>query len=123
MMRTIEYLKEIYNLHGKSVGWAIIEEKFMCNDRNQTVELKPGLAINGSRVYVDLFARRLYSTIKLPEFERSVYVARKEKAENGMIALVAKDGSGKCLLLPKTFINDIYNVTRYETWMEERLLL
>lgn len=123
MMRTIEYLKEIYNLHGKSVGWAIIEEKFMCNDGNQTVELKPGLAINGSRVYVDLFARRLYSTIKLPEFERSVYVARKEKAENGMIALVAKDGSEKCLLLPKTFINDIYNVTRYETWMEERLLL
>ena len=122
-MRTIEYLKEIYNLHGKSVGWAIIEEKFMCNDGNQTVELKPGLAINGSRVYVDLFARRLYSTIKLPEFERSVYVARKEKAENGMIALVAKDCSGKCLLLPKTFINDIYNVTRYETWMEERLLL
>ena len=114
-MRAIEYLKEIYNLHGKSVGWAIIEEKFMCNDGNQTVELKPGLAINGTR--------RLYSTIKLPEFERSVYVARKEKAENGMITLVAKDGSGKCLLLPKTFINDIYNVTRYETWMEERLLL
>ena len=123
MMRTIEYLKEIYNLHGKSVGWAIIEEKFMCNDGNQTVELKPGLAINGSRVYVDLFARRLYSTIKLPEFERSVYVARKEKAENGMIVFVAKDDSEKSLLLPKTFIKDIYDVTRYGTWMEDRLLL
>ena len=104
MMRTIEYLKEIYNLHGKSVGWAIIEEKFMCNDGNQTVELKPGLAINGSRVYVDLFARRLYSTIKLPEFERIVYVARKEKAENGMIVLVAKEDNGKSLLLPKTLL-------------------
>ena len=122
-MRTFEYLKEIFNLHGKSVGWAIIEEKVMCNDGNQTIELKPGLTIKGSRVYVDLFARRLYSTIKLPEFERIVYVARKEKAENGMIVLVAKDDSGKSLLLPKTFINDIYNVTRYETWMEEQLLL
>ena len=122
-MRTFEYLKEIFNLHGKSIGWAIIEETVMCSDGNQTIELKPGLAIKGSRVYVDLFARRLYSTIKMPEFERIVYVARKEKAENGMIVLVAKDDSGKSLLLPKTFINDIYNVTRYETWMEEQLLL
>ena len=121
-MRTFEYLKEIFNLHGKSIGWAIIEEKVMCSDGNQTI-LKPGLAIKGSRVYVDLFARRLFSTIKLPELERNVYVARKEKAENGMIVLVAKDDSGKSLLLPKTFIDDIYNVTRYETWMEEQLLL
>lgn len=122
-MRTVEYLKEIYNLHGKSVCWAIVEEKVMCGDGNRTVELKPGLAIKGSRVYVDLFARRLFSTIKLPELERNVYVAQKEKAENGMIILVTKDDSGKSLLLPKTFINDIYDVTRYETWMEERLLL
>ena len=122
-MRTFEYLKDIFNLHGKSVGWAIIEEKAKCGDGGQSVELKPGLIIKGSRVYVDLFARRLFSTIKLPELERSVYIARKEKAENGMIALVAKDGSGKYLILSKTFINDIYNVTRYGEWMEERLLL
>lgn len=122
-MRTFEYLKEIFNLHGKSVGWAIIEEKVIHSGGNQTIELRPGLVIKGSRVYVDLFARRLYSTIKLPEFERIVYVARKEKARNGMIVLVAQDDSGKSLLLPKTFINDIYNETRYETWMEEQLLL
>ena len=122
-MRTLEYLKDIFNLHGKSVGWAIIEEKAKCGDGGQSVELKPGLIIKGSRVYVDLFARRLFSTIKLPELERSVYIARKEKAENGMIALVAKDDCGKYLILSKTFINDIYNVTRYGEWMEERLLL
>lgn len=122
-MRTLEYLKDIFNLHGKSVGWAIIEEKAKCSDGEQSVELKPGLVIKGSRIYVDLFARRLFSTIKLPELERNVYIARKEKAENGMIALVAKDGIEKSLLLPKTFINDIYNVTRYGAWMEERLLL
>ena len=122
-MRTFEYLKDIFNLHGKSVGWAIIEEKAKCGDGGQSVELKPGLVIKGSRVYVDLFARRLFSTIKLPELERNVYIARKEKAENGMIALVAKDDSGKYLILPKTFISDIYNVTRYGAWMEERLFL
>ena len=122
-MRTFEYLKEIFNLHGKSVGWAIIEEKLMCSDGNQTIELKPGLAIKGSRVYVDLFARRLFSTIKLPELERNVYAARKEKAGNGMITFVVKEDNEKTLFLPKTFINDIYNVTRYGAWMEEQSLL
>ena len=122
-MRTFEYLKDIFNLHGKSIGWAIIEEKIMCSDGAQTVELKPGLIIKGSRVYVDLFARRLFSAIKLPELERNVYAARKEKAENGMITLVVKEDNEKSLFLPKTFINDIYNVTRYGAWMEEQSLL
>ena len=122
-MRTFEYLKDIFNLHGKSIGWAIIEEKIMCSDGAQTVELKPGLIIKGSRVYVDLFARRLFSAIKLPELERNVYAARKEKAENGMITFVVKEDNEKSLFLPKTFINDIYNVTRYGAWMEEQSLL
>lgn len=122
-MRTFEYLKDIFNLHGKSIGWAIIEEKIMCSDGAQTVELKPGLIIKGSRVYVDLFARRLFSTIKLPELERNVYAARKEKAGNGMITFVVKEDNEKTLFLPKTFINDIYNVTRYGAWMEEQSLL
>ena len=94
-MRTFEYLKDIFNLHGKSIGWAIIEEKIMCSDGAQTVELKPGLIIKGSRVYVDLFARRLFSTIKLPELERNVYAARKEKAGNGMITFVVKEDNEK----------------------------
>ena len=95
----------------------------MCSDGAQTVELKPGLIIKGSRVYVDLFARRLFSAIKLPELERNVYAARKEKAGNGMITFVVKEDNEKTLFLPKTFINDIYNVTRYGAWMEEQSLL
>lgn len=122
-MRTFEYLKDIFNLRGKSIGWAIIEEKVLSSDGKQTIELKPGLIIKGSHVYVDLFARRLFSKIKLPELERNVYAARKENAENNMIVFVAKEDCEMSLFLPKTFINDIYNVTRYGVWMEEQSLL
>lgn len=119
-MRTLDYLKDYYNLHGKAICWAIIEEIGRADDIH---ELKPGLYIKGSRVYVDLFARRLYSTISLIEFERKVYVAKKENVGDGKIMLVTKEDASKYIVLPKTFVADIYNVTRYGQWMEEHLLL
>ena len=119
-MRTLEYLKDYYNLHGKTIGWAIVEEIRKDDDSH---ELKPALYIKGSRVYVDLFARRLYSTISLSEFERKVHVAKKGNVGDGKIVLVAKEDSNKLIILPKTFVSDIHNVTRYGQWMEEQLLL
>ena len=119
-MRTFDYLKDYYNLHGKSIGWAVIEEISKGDDSH---ELKPGLYIKRSRVYVDLFARRLFSTISLREFERKVYIAKKENAGNGKVVLVAKEDTSKFIVLPKTFVADIHNVNRYGQWMEEHLLL
>lgn len=119
-MRTLEYLKDYYNLHGKAISWAIIEEISKGDDSQ---ELKPGLYIKGSRVYVDLFARRLYSTISLREFERKIHVAKKENVGDGKIVLVAKEDAGKYIVLPKTFVADIHDGTRYGQWMEEQLLL
>ena len=113
-------MKDCYNLHGKTISWAIIEEIGIADDAH---ELKPGLYIKGSRVYVDLFARRLYSTISFSEFERKVHVAKKENVGDGTIVLVAKEDASKYIVLPKTFVADIHNVTRYGQWMEEHLLL
>lgn len=72
---------------------------------------------------MDLFARRLFSTISLREFERKVYVAKKENVGEGKIVLVAKDDTSRYIVLPKTFVQDIHNVTKYGHWMEEQLLL
>ena len=119
-MRTLDLLKDIFNLHGKSVGWAIVEE---VRHVSESVEYKPGLIIKGSRVYVDLFVRRFFSTIKLPELERTVYAARMERVGEGKVAIVAKEDGRKYVILPKTFINDILGTSIYGGWMEERLLL
>ena len=39
-MGTLDYLKDIYNLPGKTISWAIIEETTQSDD---TQKLKPGL--------------------------------------------------------------------------------
>lgn len=118
-MTELDLLKRIYNLDGKSVGWAVIEE----TTRDES-KLKPGLFIKGSRVYVDLFARRLYSTVDLPDLiKRRVYAATYIRVDDGMIVLEAKDDKEKYIVLPRTFIADAYNVTIYSEWMEGRLLL
>ncbi|MBO6033583.1 MAG: hypothetical protein J6Q22_19380 [Prevotella sp.] len=117
-MRTLDIIKNIYCLHGKSIEWAVIEEV-----SNSETNLKPGIYIKGSRVYVDLYARRLFSTVELSEFARRIYVAKREKVDKDHIALITKEDSQKSIVLPRTFVADIYNVTIYGKWMEERLLL
>ena len=119
-MRTLDFLKDLYNLHGKAVEWAIIEER---SDDNTAPELKPGLYIKGSRVYVDLCARRFFSTLHFLELQRRVYPARRVNIGQGCIALEAKQQPDIHITLSRTFIQDIYAVMRYAGWMEERLLL
>lgn len=119
-MRTLDYLKDYYNLHRKTISWAVVEE---IRTADNSHKLKPGLYIKGSHVYVDLFARRLFSTINLRELERKVYIAKKENVGNGKVILVAKEDTSKFVVLPTTFVQDIHNVTKYEQWMEEQLLL
>jgi hypothetical protein len=91
-MRILDYLKNIYNLHGHHVGWAIIEEtvRHKIQKKEDMTEmvlaylsgeeekdeyeeertLKQGLFIKGGRVYVDLFARRFFSTVNIDILER-----------------------------------------------------
>lgn len=117
-MRTLDIIKNIYRLHGKSIEWAVVEEV----SKSET-NLKPGIYIKGSRVYVDLYARRLFSTVELSEFAKRIYVAKREKVDKDHIALIAKEDTQKCIVLPRTFIADIHDVTIYGKWMEKRLLL
>lgn len=145
-MNELGFLKNIYNLHGHHVEWAIIEETV--RDKKQKAEdpvqmlltfylseekvkdeydeertLKLGLFIKGSRVYVDLFARRFFSTVNLDMLERKVYPARRVSCGDGNVAFEAKEDTSKYLVFSKTFLQDIYGVTQYGEWMEERLLL
>ena len=117
-MRTLDIIKNIYCLHGKSIEWAVIEETSKSGSN-----LKPGIYIKGSRVYVDLYARRLFSMVEVSEFARRIYVAKREKVDKDHIALIAKEDVQKSIILPRTFVADIHNVTIYGKWMEAQLLL
>lgn len=144
-MNELDFLKNIYNLHGHHVEWAIIEEAVRhkmqktedlaqmllthlsgeekMDEYEEERTLKLGLFIKGSRVYVDLFARRFFSTVNVDILERKVYPARRVSCGDDNVAFEAKEDTSKFLVFSKTFLQDIYGVTQYGEWMEERLLL
>ena len=133
-MNYINLLKSIYQLQGKKVEWGLIEEITCPKEKNtwglivpngeQNVEYKPGLYIKNSRVYVDIFARRYFSTIELKDtITRKIHRARLKALQGGYIIIEARDDPSKHIVLGRHFVDDIYNVTVYGEWMEERLLL
>ena len=72
----LEFLRDFYHLHGKNFDWAIIEEKSSSDpDSNK---LKPGLIIEDSRAYVDLYERKL----QCAGYYRKPHRAKRESAGN-----------------------------------------
>ena len=116
-MKKIDILKKAYNLQGKTVRWAVIEEK-----TDDEVEYKLGLLIKGSRLYVDVIARRLYTALNWPEISRQVYEARVIPSGD-VIVFEDKKDANKRVVMPKTFFEDIYGGTVYDPSLEDRLLL
>lgn len=120
-MTELQYLKEFYGLQDKIVQWAVIEEK---GTSKLTVTYKPGLYIKGSKVYVDLYARRFYSIISLSQLERKVHVAKLIlKEREGVAVLMAKENHIKTVTLSNSFVSDIHSTSRYGQWMEDQVLL
>ena len=132
-MNYIKFLKSIYHLQGKNVEWGLIEEIAYTNEKNiwgfteptgkQDVEYKPGLYIKNSREYVDIFARRCFSTVELEDMlTRRIHCARWMAIKGGYINIEAKDNPDKHIVLGRHFVEDIYNVNVYGEWMEEDVL-
>lgn len=132
-MNYINYLKSVFGLQGKKVEWGIIEETthpvkevlpgFFSASDESNVNYKPGLYIHNSRVYVDLLARRLFSTVELSEISRKIHRARWKAVRGGYVVIEAREDSDMHIVLGRHFIEDIYNIAIYGAWMEERLLL
>ena len=118
----LEFLKDYYHLQGKSIEWAVIVETNEKTPENNRI--KPGLIIKGSRVYVNLLERKIQSPVNLGSFSREVYPANKEMAGNNAeyAVLVAKDDQSKQIVLPASFILDIYRECWYGEWMEDGIM-
>ena len=140
MDEKLEFLKGIFNLKNKEVDWGVVQETTY-EDNEKVVEHKPGLYIKDSHVFVDLYARRFYSIIKLPEIKREILPAKLLIiTEETMFAnddtddtddipsekkavLIAKDNDSIKIVLPEDFIEYLFEDTIYNPGMEESLLL
>ena len=136
MDEKLEFLKGIFNLKNKEVDWGVVQENTY-EDNEKVVEHKPGLYIKDSRVFVDLYARRFYSIIKLPEIKREILPAKLlivseetiftddevDTSSEKKAVLIAKDNDSIKIVLPEDFIEYLFEDTIYNPGMEESLLL
>lgn len=140
MDEKLEFLKGIFNLKNKEVDWGVVQETTY-EDNEKVVEHKPGLYIKDSRVFVDLYARRFYSIIKLPEIKREILPAKlliiteetmfanddtddtDDITSENKAVLIAKDNDSIKVVLPEDFIEYLFEDTIYSPGMEESLLL
>ena len=119
----LEFFKDYYHLQGKNIEWAVIEETN--TNKPQDDKMKPGLFIEGSNVYVNLFERKLQKPLDdFYGFSRKVYPAEKVKAGNNAeyAVLVAKEDQTKQIILPACFVLDIYRECWYGEWMEDGIM-
>ena len=118
----LEFLKDYYHLQDKSIEWAVIVETNENKPQDNTI--KPGLIIKGSRVYVNLFDRKIQIPLNHSGFSRKAYPANKKVAGNNAeyVVLVAKEDQTKQIVLPASFILDIYRECWYGEWMEDGIM-
>jgi hypothetical protein len=127
----IEFLRDFYHLQGKNIDWAIIEvchpegkldiNPMRINRKYPNSEFKPGLIIEGSRVYVDLYERKFQIPVVLGSSSRKAHPAELKSGGNDSeyAALVAKEDPSMQIILPSSFVRDIHRQCWYGEWMEE----
>ena len=112
----IAFLKRLHGLENKEVEWCIIDE----DEDGYAL----GLSVVGTRLYLDIVARRFRTTVKLPELSRQVYPAVEVPTdEKDTVVFAAKDDPQKKVFMTSTFIDDIYGSMIYQPEMENELLL
>ena len=115
----LEFLRDYYHLQGKSFDWAIIEEKSSSDpDSNK---LKPGLIIDGSHAYVDLYERKLQCILNnLYGYSRKPHRAKRESAgdDSEYAVLVSLEDPNMNIILPSSFVLDIHRQCWYGEWMD-----
>ena len=115
----LEFLRDYYHLQGKSFDWAIIEEKSSSDpDSNK---LKPGLIIDGSRAYVDLYGRKLQCILNnFHGYSSKPHRAKRESAgdDSEYAMLVSLEDPNMNIILPSSFVLDIHRQCWYGEWMD-----
>ena len=91
---------------------------------NQDLKLKPGLIIEGSHAYVDLYERKLQSireSFGLAGYSRKPYRAKRESAgnDNKYAVLTSLEDPDMNIVLPSSFVLDIHRQCWYGEWMDD----
>ena len=115
----LEFLKQVFNLKGKVVGWAIVVETI---DGQPGQKQVPGLWIKGSNKYVNIPERTFKSIGSIGISHHKVFPANRTVSGDYFV-LTVKNNSKEQLRWPITYVRDIYFRTWYSESLEHELLI
>ena len=134
----MEFFKSAFQLEDKEVEWGIIEVTKRENG-DENIQLRPGLLIKGSRVCLDVFARRFYSLVNRPEISRKIHPATIQTEKTGLVmideddpeneyvegemVISAKDNDRMFLVYDDSVFESVFCYALYVPQLEEELLL
>ncbi len=110
---TFVFLRRYYNIpKNKPLKWCIVKES-----TSKGTELRLGVSIEGTDLYIDIAQRRMFSVVSCGLIERSVFPARR-KSSGKNFKYTTRDGW--FITKPKTYIMDIYRSSWWRSGVTER---
>jgi len=111
---TYKFFRRCFNIPRKQkVQWCLIEERVS----GQT-EIRLGLWLVDTSYYVDVASRRFFTECQIPAITRVIHPAYRMLSGTDFNYVAGSDMS---LLLPKSYIEDIYQTTLYDCLPESIL--
>lgn len=114
---TFKFLRAFYNIPSKiPLQWCIIKEW----TPKEGTSLRLGISIGDGQTFVDIARRRFFSCINLPACQRSFHPAQRISSKDNYI-YQADDLLQ--IILPKSYIKDIYETSWYTKEILHKTLL
>jgi hypothetical protein len=107
---SIRFLREYFHIpRTKKVSWCLVEEK---NEKTGDRDIRLGLQIAGSDLYLDVAARRFYTAGTCGPITRNLYPAIR-RSYNHVYWFIAGEQPYLSKEVSKTYIADIYYPAMY----------
>lgn len=107
----LEFLKRVFNLKGKAVGWAIVVETI-----GEEQRVVPGLWIKGSSKYLNI-PERIFKPVGRVGVCLNRVLPAQRVVDGDYFNLIAKEYPDTKVSYPLSYVSDIY----FRTWYTDEL--
>lgn len=113
---TFRFFRDQFGLPARAaLEWCVVRES-----SRMGCELRLGVALKGTKLYIDVAMRRFFTQVDIPLIERRCYPAERIDRKSHYEYRTAE---GLVLTRPKHYIRDIYYATRFDPGLLTATLL
>lgn len=107
---TLTFLREYYRIPKRmKLQWCIVEEVSRSRSGEPERELRPGVLLSGTNLYIDIAQRRFFSTLKIGNVSRTAHAAKRTGDGNHFVF----SADGLTVRVDKNYVQDLYYTSVY----------